>query len=769
MGFMPDRVGEAPQSNPNPSLVEPAILPVTIQRLRFHNQETGFFIAEAIAAGPLPALPASIVEMGVRIPPQVMLRGTSQAFQGNDQVGATLECAGEWTMDPRYGLQFSVNFVRSAIPTTAEALEKYLSAGQLKGIGPSTARLIVDKWGLDTIRVLDHTPERLAEIPGLTEAKIKSIREAWTAKRELYSIVSFLGLHGIGETLALRVRDALGAVDLERKVRANPYLLTEIDGIGFKKADAVALSIGFSVDSPQRLAAALQHVLREKIQKEGHTAIPVGQWIDEAMGQLGRGREEIKAMCQRLVDTKHVILRELEVSDAHRGAGPQMCVSPRREALAERTVANHLKRLMEGRSDLGLEQRSMVTRIVSDPARKLDPSQREAGWSVFQHPVSVLTGGPGTGKTTTLRSIVAAAQEMGWEVVLSAPTGRAAKRMEEAIGMEAMTMHRRLGFVPGIGFRKSEQDPMTGNLFVIDEASMVDISMMAAWLKAIPTGATVLFVGDANQLPSVGAGDVLRDLILSDRLPVARLTRVHRTAEGSGIAWNASQVLAGRSPSMEGDPWRDDFAFVKAEDDHAIRTQLVAIIEGLLRQGVAHADIQVLCPQHNLDCGTEALNDLLRGLLNPNRPDVERLAAGLCPGERLMQVKNNYDLEVFNGDMGTVTKINEDGSVVMVMEDGRTVNFNKPSLRNLRYGYAISVHKSQGGERPVVLMPISRGHSFSLNRSLLYTAITRGKNRVVLIGNGRTAIGAIRKKNDLVRLTGLANEMKVVGVPALAA
>ena len=309
---------------------------------------------------------------------------------------------------------------------------------------------------------------------------------------------------------------------------------------------------------------------------------------------------------------------------------------------------------------------------------------------------------------------------------------------------------------------------MVGNLFVIDEASMVDISMMCAWLRAIPTGATVLFVGDADQLPSVGAGDVLRDLIHSGRIPVARLTRVHRQAEGSGIAWNASQVLAGRAPAMSGDPWRDDFAFVKAEDGQAIRSQMVDLIEGMLRQGVPHADIQVLCPQRTLDCGTEALNEMLRGILNPNRPDAERLAQGLCVGERLMQVKNNYDLEVFNGDMGTVTKLGDDGSVTMQMEDGREVVFPKNGLKDLQFGYAITVHKSQGGERPVIIMPIAKGHGFTLNRSLLYTAITRGKSRVILIGDGRTALIAAKKKSQLVRTTGLLNEMEMVKVPALA-
>ena len=771
MGFLSNVAGGGPRpaagSDQGPV---PAVVPlsVLIRRLKFHNSDTGFFIAEGQPMGPVPPLPADLTASGVRVPPTLMLRGTSQAFVGTDQVGATLTCAGEWAMDPRYGLQFVVGYVQDTIPTTEPALEKYLGSGQLKGIGPVSARAIVERWGLDAIRILDHTPERLAEIPGLTGSKVQAIAEAWKTKREIYGVVSFLGLHGVGESLALKVKDALGVTNLESKIRQNPYLLTEIEGIGFKKADAVALSLGFPGNSPQRLAAALIHVLRENIAKNGHTAIPVAHWQDEAVAQLARPRAEIHQMCQRLVDAKQIILRTLRTVGSDGRIVEQPCVSPRRDALAERHVATHLKRLMQGHDPVTIDQQGIVSRIVNDPVRRLDPSQKEAGFAVFGAPVSVLTGGPGTGKTTTLRTIVAAAKELEWTVVLAAPTGRAAKRMEEAIGMSSMTMHRQLGFAPGEGFRKNESSPMAGNLFVVDEGSMVDTAMMSAWLRAIPTGATVLFVGDADQLPSVGPGDVLRDLISSGSIPVSRLNRVHRQAEGSGIAWNAAQVLAGKSPDLRGDPWRDDFAFVKTEDSLATRQQLVEIIEGLLRQGVPHADIQVLCPQRTQDCGTEALNELLRGLLNANRPDAEKLSEGLCVGERLMQVKNNYELEVFNGDMGVVTRIHDDGALDLQMEDGRTVKFPKTALRDLQLGYAITVHKSQGGERPVIVMPISRGHGFSLNRSLLYTAITRGKQRVVLIGDGATAAMAARKKSQLVRTTGLLHEMNGVGVPKLA-
>ena len=740
---------------------------LTVQDKRFHAPETGFFIVEAVPAGPLPPLPDFILDLGVRPPShKVMAIGTSQAFIGTDQVGSTIECVGKWVVDPRHGLQFAVDFVQDVFPTTPAALEKYLSS--LKFIGPSTAKDIVNRWGLETIRILDHTPNRLLEIGGLNETKIASIEKGWKEKRESFEVVAFLGQHGIGEALARRVSEHLSS-NVKEKITKNPYLLTEVEGIGFQKADTVALSLGFSPDSPHRTAAALQHSLQQKVVKDGHTAIPVSLWLEESVAWLRRPREEIRQMCQRLVDGRKVVLRTLPVTSVKGLVAEEMCVSPLREAGYERSVANQLKRLINSHAAVTMDENRQIQAIVDDPDRRLDPSQKAAGLDVFQSPVAVLTGGPGTGKTTTLRTVVAAATAIGWTVVLAAPTGRAAKRMEEAIGMESMTMHRRLGFTPGIGFKKNESDPLAGNLFVLDESSMVDTSMMAAWLRAIPSGATVLFVGDADQLPSVGAGDVLRDFIASDHIPVARLNRVHRQAEGSGIAWNAAQIKDGRAPAMSGDRWRDDFAFLSAPDDMAIRTLLVETIEGLLHQGVAHADIQVLCPQRNHDCGTEALNELLRGLLNATRPSPSQLAGGLCEGERLMQTKNNYDLEVFNGDMGTIKTICDDGAIVMTMDDGREVKFPKQSLRELEFGYAITVHKSQGGERPVIIMPISTKHSYSLNRNLLYTGITRGKNRVILIGSGHTAAMAAKKKNQLVRTTGLINEMNVVGVPRLAA
>lgn len=769
MAFLSNRVKEespAPVVEAAGALEEQNVFRLTVQDKRFHSPDTGFFIVEAMPAGPVPPLPGFIVDQGVRSPThKVMAIGTSQAFIGTDQIGSTIECVGKWVVDHRHGLQFAVDFVQDVYPTTPAALEKYLSS--LKFIGPSTAKEIVNRWGLETIRILDHTPNRLLEIGGLNETKVASIEKGWKEKRESFEVVAFLGQHGIGEALAQRVSEELVS-NVKEKITQNPYLLTEVDGIGFQKADTVALSLGFSPDSPHRTAAALQHSLQQKVNKDGHTAIPVSLWLEESVAWLRRPKEEIRQMCQRLVDGRKVVLRTLPVTSPKGTVTNELCVSPLREARYERSVAEQLKRLMNSHAAVTMEESRQIHAIIGDPDRRLDPSQKTAGVAVFQSPVAVLTGGPGTGKTTTLRTIVAAATAIGWKVVLAAPTGRAAKRMEEAIGMESMTMHRRLGFAPGVGFKKNEKDPLAGNLFVLDEASMVDISMMSAWLKAIPSGATVLFVGDADQLPSVGAGDVLRDFIHSDHVPVARLNRVHRQAEGSGIAWNAAQIKDGRTPSLAGDRWRDDFAFLSASDDMGIRTLLVETIEGLLHQGIAHTDIQVLCPQKNHDCGTEALNDLLRGLLNPTRPSSIQLASGLCEGERLMQTKNNYDLDVFNGDMGTIKTLCDDGAIVMTMDDGREVKFPKQSLRELEFGYAITVHKSQGGERPVILMPISSKHAYSLNRNLLYTGITRGKNRVILIGSGHTAAMAAKKKNQLVRITGLINEMNVVSVPRLA-
>lgn len=762
MGY--DGPRQEQEVNPDLDLPDYKSMRIRVRRLRFHEPDTGFFIATGEAIGRIPQLPPELSDHGQPVANQISVKGTSASFIDNTNINESLEMVGEWELNGKYGLQFDVKYIKAEIPLSLGGLEKYLCSGQLKWIGPATAKMIVDKWGLDTVRIMDNSPHMLTEIHGITESRALEISQAWIKNRDFIGLVAFLGEFGITEKIAMKIREEFSEVDLEAKIRKNPYVLTQVSGINFLTADKLALSLGVTKDSPLRFRAALEHTLTERMDEEGHTAIPVSEWIDVSVAYLRQPRDVVKAMCQELVKEKKVVVRKIKMSDKNNGFVPISCVSPFKVALMENEIATELKRLSNTFVPLESVQENDLLQVIEDPSRNLDPSQKDAVWNAFQYPIGVLTGGPGTGKTTTLKSIVFAARQMGWNVILAAPTGRAAKRMEEAILLQSMTMHRRLGFNKE-GFTHSKDNPMQGDFFVVDEMSMVDTPMTRQWLQAIPSGARILCVGDADQLPSVGMGDVLRDFCESQKLPVSRLTRVHRQAEGSGIAYNAQLVNQGKMPSLKGDPWSDDFFFVSATNNMAIRDTIYELIEGYLRQGASYKDIQVLCPQKNKDCGTIAINELIRGLLNPHNPSGEELQAPICVGDRLMQTKNDYELEVFNGDMGNVTKLDANTKKVwMEMEDGRVVEYEKSKQKNLIYANASTVHKSQGGERPIVLIPITREHRMTLSKSLVYTGITRGKFRVGLIGDSRVLHQAIKSVNQVRRITGLVEEMERVNL-----
>lgn len=766
MGFQVGGVGSADVRTAETS--EDVTLQLVVRRVRFKSVDSGLFIAEAtLAPGGQNALPA-VVAAYKGDSGSFVIKGTSPGFVSMDPVGSTMSCRGRWVVDPTYGPQFDVLVLQEVVPTTPEALRKYLGSGRLKGIGPATADEMVNRWGVEVLSILDNTPERLQEISGLTPTKVAIISNAWKDKKTYYRLVSFLGAHGIGEGKALKIQETLGPLDLESRIRENPYVLTEVEGVGFKTADQVAMSLGFTPSCALRINAALQHILMDRIQNDGHTAVPAAEWVGLAAAELLRPREEIQKYCQALIDEQKVVLRQLPVAQKEKRYGNEEwvttvlpCASPIRVAAQENSIAKSLTRLSGAHSPLGPEDSEVARQTLEDPARNLDPSQKSAAWTALNAPISVITGGPGTGKTTTLRTLVEILRLHGERVVLAAPTGRAAKRMAEAIGEEAKTMHRCLGFKPGKGFECNASNPMQGSVFIVDETSMVDTAMMAAWLSALPTGARMVMVGDADQLPSVGPGDVLKTLIQSGAVPVARLTKVHRQVEGSGIAWNAKRVLEGHAPTFDGNPWSDDFAFLRTEDNMGIQTRLLEVIDGYLEQGIRPQDIQVLSPQKTGDVGVLALNSVLRWKLNPEKPEPipTEEAPRFMTGERVLQTKNNYDLEVFNGDLGTITKIKDDESMTVEMEDGRTVEYPKAATRDLQLGYAITVHKSQGGERPVILFVCSASHTFMLNRNLMYTGITRGRNKVVMVGSARTAVMAAKKRDELVRTTGLGHEV----------
>lgn len=740
---------------------QPQTLSFVIKRIRFLNKVSGMFI---VAASPVDD-PFS----------ETVLKGISPRFVESNPVGTTVECRGSWVEDARYGKQFDVLYVKDVIPTTPQALLKYLRAGRLRGIGPALAARAVDTWGMGLFAVLDQRPQELTALPGITPEKAKIIAADWKEKREFYGLVSFLGLHGVGEAKAMRAAEELGPEGLVERLQNNPYLLADVDGIGFKTADALAMSIGFAVNDRRRIDAALEHILHEKTQKDGHTAVQANEWVDLAMGYLNCSRQQVQEHCQRLLDgtvtdtgtaqPPRVVMRTLPAvmlsAGGARSVEEVQCVSRYRDAKAEFDIAADIVKLRAAFRPLSPLQKAQVAACIDDAERGLDPAQKEAAWRAATESVSIITGGPGTGKTTTLRAICQAFADAGRTVVLAAPTGRAAKRMEEATGVTASTMHRALGFVPSQGFRHNRSVPLTGDVFILDEVSMVDTGMLRAWLCAIPSGASVLLVGDADQLPSVGPGDVLRNLIESGCVPVSRLTRIHRQAAGSGIAAAAARVLSGMSPPSGGNPATDDFAFVAAQDNTAILSSLATLLTDLRARGVRASDIQVMSPQRTGEVGTQALNVFLRPLLNEStNVEPPEAPAQFIVGDRVMQTRNDYNKEVFNGDMGTVRLAEDDGSIVVEMEDGREVKYDKSAALGLTLGYAITIHKSQGGERPIVLLLCSRSHAYMLNRSLLYTGITRGRQKVLVVGQPQAAAMAAKRRDEQTRLTGLVHEVR---------
>lgn len=741
---------------------------VSVKKVLFSDPKSGFFIAEAQAVGQIKA-PEGALRINRSGEETLILKGESPSFAESPVLEQGLEVAGSWAEDQR-GAFFQVLYTQETIPTTPEALRKYLADGRLKGIGPSTANRLVDTFGLDLLRVLDSDPGKLATVQGLNQEKADRIGREWKEKREMFRVVAFLGLHGIGENLAKGVAKQMGMVELEERVRQRPYDLTQVDGIAFAKADRVALSLGVPHNDPMRIQAALVHVLQEAVDNAGDTAIPLPQWVEAAIGFVGESPSVIKEHCTALVKDRRVVLRKLPIKEIHNGQVVQRfqtCATPMRLGQQENFIAKALAAHMEisaRRREAGMLPRAtdrpamerMRTKL-SDPSRGLDPSQRQAAINSVNQPVSILTGGPGTGKTTTLRSLVRVFEEEGLEVVLAAPTGRAAKRMSEAIGRPAATIHRTLEAKGKLGFQRNEDNPLVGDVFILDEASMVDTMLMASWLRALPKNARLILVGDGDQLPSVDAGNVLSDLIESGKIPTSRLAVVHRN--GGAIARAAQMIRSGQAPTHAGEPWVDTYAFVPTPDDEGIVENLERLIDGFVNKGYAHQDIQVLTPQNEGSIGTVGLNETLRWKLNPERPDpAQSSGAGFLKGERVMQTKNNYDLEVFNGDMGNIVEFEGDGCTVE-MEDGRQVKYDKDAMKSLKMGYAITIHKSQGGERKVVLMVCAKRHTFSLSRNLIYTGITRGKEFVMVVGQPRSMLLGVRQLERHFRKTGLVTEI----------
>jgi exodeoxyribonuclease V alpha subunit len=669
--------------------------------------------------------------------------------------GEVLKLTGEWHYHPRFGQQFRITSYESVVPATVKGIEKYLGSGLIKGIGPVTAKRLVSEFGLDTLNVIETDSRRLLGVAGIGQKRIDMIRSAWDDQKEIREVMVFLQDKGVSPVYGAKIFKQYGKEAIA-VVRGNPYRLADdIFGIGFLTADRIAGNLGIAKDSEVRAEAGILHVLH-KLSDEGHVYYPYGFLMEECEQVLGVDREIIAKAVGSIASERKIKIEDLDTGE----------ISENNKAVyltkfydSEVGIASKLKALMEAREPLiSFDGDSAIDWVRKELGIDLAEKQKLAVREAIDKKIMVITGGPGTGKTTIINSIIRVYKKFGRKVLLAAPTGRAAKRMSEAAGCEARTIHRLLEFSPKeMGFKRNEYNLLEADLIVIDETSMVDTLLMYNFLSAVPEKTTLIFVGDVDQLPSVGAGNILKDLIDSAIVPVVMLTEIFRQAKESLIVTNAHRINNGQMPVFghhQDQP--GDFYFFEIEEPEVALKKIIELCGEKIPAKFGYRpvdDIQVLTPMHRGIVGAANLNAELQSHLNPSKDEFLRGGRVLKVGDKVMQIRNNYDKDVFNGDIGRIVRINMEDQEVLVHYDGRHVAYEYPELDEIVLAYAISVHKSQGSEYPVVVMPVLTQHYLLLQRNLLYTGITRGKKLVVLVGTKKAVAIAIRNNKPQKRYT----------------
>ena len=667
--------------------------------------------------------------------------------------GEELAMQGEWVYSPRYGAQFKVVQYTTIVPASVSGIEKYLGSGLIKGIGPVMAKRIVKQFGKETLAVIEHDSGRLTEVEGIGDMRVQMIRSAWTAQKEIREVMIFLQSQGVSSGYATKIFRQYNEKSIE-VVKANPYrLATDIFGIGFITADKIAERLGVAKNSELRAEAGILYVLNQ-LSEEGHVYYPYELLIRKCRDILEVEREIIEKAFALITADNRAVIEEL-----HRGAGDEAgetrAVYLARYYFAETGIAAHLKSLINApASKREADAAQAVEWVQGQLSLQFADRQKEAISNALEHKVMVITGGPGTGKTTIINAILKIFARAGAHILLGAPTGRAAKRMSEVTGHDARTIHRMLKYsVREGGFEKNETNPLDGDLIIIDEVSMIDTLLMHHLLRAIPVRATLILVGDVNQLPSVGAGSILKDIIDSGAVPVVELNEIFRQAQESLIIVNAHRINNGVMPILKSPgEKREDFYFIQKENpEEVLKLILELVTERIPKRFQLHPvdDIQVLTPMHRGTVGAENLNLALRQTLNPREDGVTRGGRNFRVNDKVMQVRNNYDKDVFNGDIGRIVKIDAEMQEATIAFNGRTVAYDFPDLDEIILAYAISVHKSQGSEYPAVVIPLLTQHYVLLQKNLIYTAVTRGKNLVVIIGTKKAlAIGVKNNKTE---------------------
>ena len=667
-------------------------------------------------------------------------------------VGSVLSLEGFWKMDVKYGRQFSVEHFEETLPATVYGIEKYLGSGLVKGVGPKFAKRIVEKFGKDTLDVIEECPDELLKVPGIGNVRVDRIKKSWQEQKEIKNIMLFLQSHEVSTSHATKIFKTYGSESIEI-VKENPYRLADdIWGIGFKTADSIAQKMGFDKGKFVRFRSGIFYTLN-KLAENGHCYANRRQLIEKAKELLEVEEPEIEITLDEMLRTNDVIQeKNPEQEDA-------IYLPP--YFFSETGCAKRLIQLMVGRRKIKVGPDQIMKKVVAESEITYDEIQLEAVRTAISSKVMVLTGGPGTGKTTTTLGIISAYQKIGMKILLAAPTGRAAKRMSEATGMEAKTIHRLLEYKPPEGYQKNEEKPLEGDVLILDECSMIDIMLMYNLLKAIPEHMTLILVGDIDQLPSVGAGNVLRDIIDSGEIPVVRLTRIFRQAQGSRIIMNAHRINRGEAIDMRGGKDADFFFASKATNQEVVETIVQYCKTNLPRYYHVDPleDIQVLTPMQRGECGAVNLNQVLQEAMNPTAIFLRRGGTQYRLHDKVMQIRNDYDKEVFNGDIGTIVKVNMEDRELTVNFDDREVLYDVTELDELSLAYAVTIHKSQGSEYPIVVMPFTMSHFVMLQRNLLYTGVTRAKKILVLVGEKKAVFYAIKNETTTGRNTMLKQRL----------
>ena len=719
-------------------------LECAVERITYRNADNGYSVLRCRAEGYRQVITA------VGCVPDV-------------HVGSILLLSGDWKTDKKYGRQFAFTGSDETLPATAYGIERYLGSGLIKGIGPGYAKRIVDKFGTDTLDIIENSPGRLKEVKGLRSGLIKKITDGWSEQKEIRNIMLFLQGHDVSTAHAAKIFAAYG-MDSIKNVMANPYRLADdIWGIGFLTADTIAQKLGFDREKYVRIRAGILYSL-SRLSDEGHCFAGFGMLVKTAVELLGVDESLVSMTLDDMIKNKDVILDNIQEPrdegkplQAEDGESDRSAIYLPPLFFSELGVARRLMTVESTPAPGDSIPGDIVSMVEKRTSMTYETVQRQAIETAVRSKITVITGGPGTGKTTTTLGIIEAFRIMGKKVLLCAPTGRAAKRMSEVSKREAKTIHRLLEANPVGGYQKNENNKLEGDVLIVDECSMIDVLLMYNLLKAVPDSMRLIFVGDVDQLPSVGPGNVLRDIIESDRFSVVRLTVIFRQARESRIILNAHRVNSGEMPDLSNGR-NTDFFFVDEGDPDLAAGKVVELVKTKLPKyfGIDASGIQVLTPMRKGTVGAVNLNQVLQEALNPRKEgkhEIQRGGVIFRAGDRVMQIRNDYSKEVFNGDMGTVFDADEGARTLSVNYDGRLVSYDQTDMDELVLSYAATVHKSQGSEYPVVVLPIEMQHYIMLEKNLVYTGITRAKRGLVIVGTKKAVACAVHRQQASGRNT----------------